>query len=494
MIHFIRFITVTSIFLLFCSVTNVLADSNAMHEENEPVEIQENRWNLVYLVDNNTLDSIEYPQGFEKIWIRFTSDSVYVHGFCPTVGTEYKTYPNDSIQIGSIPILESCGEPYFSPDWNREVAANLTKSFMYNVNNDWLTIYTNGRYNLVFALPHVPTALVNKDWNIVYFIENKTSDTIRYSDDLKNIRVNFTSDSVFIHGFCPVAGSGYRLFDNDSIHIDSIPVSESCDVPYDAPPQWDHDLALDLPNTVHYKSVNEWLIIHTTGTYSFLFTFSETTRAITNKPWILDAFIEQSGDTILYPDGEKKIKLTIGIDSVFIHGLCSTEGAPFVRQNFDIVYIEPISTDKTCGISAELLQWNEDLANDLLGFNLLEMNEDQWLTISSGAYISVYKSSEAVGIHTRVAGKPKIKLYQNEPNPFLGETGIRLFIPEYIENATLHISSIQGAYVQSVPVYERGEVKINFASAGMQPGIYFCSLVIDGIVSESIRMFVLSGL
>jgi hypothetical protein len=489
MINLIRFIILTSILLLFCSVSIVVACPNTIHEENVPIEIQNKTWNLVYFIDNNTLDSIEYPQGFEKIWVRFNADSVNVHGFCPTVGAPYDTYPNDSIHIEMIPIQESCNVPYYSPDWNHALADNLSKSFTYILKDGWLTIYTNGRYNLVFALPHIPTALMNKEWDIVYFIENSTSDTIRYFDDMENIRIHFTRDSVFVRGFCPVAGSGYELLDANAIHIDSISVPESCDVPYTAPPGWDHDLALDLPNAVHYKPINEWLKIQTTGKYSFLFTFSETTKAVTNRRWILDSFIEYStADTIDYPDGEKNIEITIGIDSVFIHGVCSTVGTPYVRQNFDILSIEPVSIDKTCGSSMELLQWNDDLANSLSGFSMLEINGEHWLTISSGEYNLVFKSTEAVGIYSKVSCRSKVRLFQNNQNPFSEVTDIGYYLPETVSKAMICIYDMNGKQLKCYNINSNGNGFITIDGNELQAGMYMYTLIADGKVVDTKRM------
>ncbi len=109
-------------------------------------------WIPIAMIDNeHLLDTVYNPSGIDNIWINFTSDSVFLHGFCPTVGNEYFLYAGDSIDIGSLGIQEECDVPYDWPAWNHDCFYNLMHADAYELSASELRINSTRRFDLLFV-------------------------------------------------------------------------------------------------------------------------------------------------------------------------------------------------------------------------------------------------------------------------------------------------------------------------------------------------------
>jgi hypothetical protein len=76
----------------------------------------------------------------------------------------------------------------------------------------------------------------------------------------------------------------------------------------------------------------------------------------------------------------------------------------------------------------------------------------------------------------------KNMLLQNTPNPAKGETRISFFILPEVKNATLVIYDAQGKLTSEHIITERGtESNIVVTDKDYKPGIYFYSLIVDGV-------------
>jgi hypothetical protein len=81
-----------------------------------------------------------------------------------------------------------------------------------------------------------------------------------------------------------------------------------------------------------------------------------------------------------------------------------------------------------------------------------------------------------------------MELFQNYPNPFGEETAIRYTLPVGIDGAEIQIFDISGKRLKRYAVNQSGTVVVK--SSGLNPGIYFYSLVINEKTVSTKRMII----
>lgn len=79
-------------------------------------------------------------------------------------------------------------------------------------------------------------------------------------------------------------------------------------------------------------------------------------------------------------------------------------------------------------------------------------------------------------------------LDQNDPNPFSSSTDITYSIPKSTSKASLVVFDSKGRTVNKYDLTERGSGFLTVYGSGLESGIYFYSLVLDGRVAETKRM------
>lgn len=79
-------------------------------------------------------------------------------------------------------------------------------------------------------------------------------------------------------------------------------------------------------------------------------------------------------------------------------------------------------------------------------------------------------------------------LAQNVPNPFKERTSIQYYLPETVQNAEILVTDQQGKMVGSYPLKGTGYGELTFETGKLPTGAYFYSLVIGGVVWQSLPM------
>ena len=79
-------------------------------------------------------------------------------------------------------------------------------------------------------------------------------------------------------------------------------------------------------------------------------------------------------------------------------------------------------------------------------------------------------------------------LYQNTPNPFTQATSIEYYIPIHATSATMHVFTLNGVLMQSLPITAFGHGQITVDASSLAAGMYIYSLVVDGQIVDSKRM------
>ena len=71
-------------------------------------------------------------------------------------------------------------------------------------------------------------------------------------------------------------------------------------------------------------------------------------------------------------------------------------------------------------------------------------------------------------------------LNQNMPNPFTEDTKISMYIDNEVSNAELYIFDVQGKYISSYHISERGNAEVTISGNDLNAGMYLYTLVVDG--------------
>jgi hypothetical protein len=79
-------------------------------------------------------------------------------------------------------------------------------------------------------------------------------------------------------------------------------------------------------------------------------------------------------------------------------------------------------------------------------------------------------------------------LFQNDPNPFNIETKIRYSILEEVTDAAIYLFDLQGKQIKSYIISDRGVSNISIYANELEPGIYLCTMITDGIEVNTNRM------
>lgn len=83
----------------------------------------------------------------------------------------------------------------------------------------------------------------------------------------------------------------------------------------------------------------------------------------------------------------------------------------------------------------------------------------------------------------------QVRLAQNDPNPFSTTTSISMTIPTSVKEATLYVYDLNGKEVMHKAVTQRGTSATTLSASELEPGIYIYSLVTDGTIVETRKMF-----
>lgn len=88
-----------------------------------------------------------------------------------------------------------------------------------------------------------------------------------------------------------------------------------------------------------------------------------------------------------------------------------------------------------------------------------------------------------------LSNEGSVVLYQNDPNPFNGNTTIRYFIPDNLAgNAVMTFYDAFGAEINRVEIKAAGDGKIEIDAANLSSGVYTYSLTVNGKIYDTKKM------
>lgn len=99
------------------------------------------------------------------------------------------------------------------------------------------------------------------------------------------------------------------------------------------------------------------------------------------------------------------------------------------------------------------------------------------------------KVNAATNIATNTLDEGWGSISQNTPNPFTGQSTVRVSVPDDVSDAYIDILTLNGASVKRIPV-SNGLSEVSLSSFEFAPGTYLYTLVVNGKVSETRRMIV----
>ena len=99
------------------------------------------------------------------------------------------------------------------------------------------------------------------------------------------------------------------------------------------------------------------------------------------------------------------------------------------------------------------------------------------------------KVNAATNIATNTLDEGWGSISQNTPNPFTGQSTVRVSVPDDASDAYIDILTLNGASVKRIPV-SNGLSEVSLSSFEFAPGTYLYTLVVNGKVSETRRMVV----
>lgn len=99
------------------------------------------------------------------------------------------------------------------------------------------------------------------------------------------------------------------------------------------------------------------------------------------------------------------------------------------------------------------------------------------------------KVNAATNIATNTLDEGRGSISQNTPNPFTGQSTVRVSVPDDASDAYVDILTLNGASVKRIPV-SNGLSEVSLSSFDFASGTYLYTLVVNGKVSETRRMIV----
>ena len=99
------------------------------------------------------------------------------------------------------------------------------------------------------------------------------------------------------------------------------------------------------------------------------------------------------------------------------------------------------------------------------------------------------KVNAATNIATNTLDEGRGSISQNSPNPFTGQSTVRVSVPDDASDAYVDILTLNGTSVKRIPV-SNGLSEVSLSSFEFAPGTYLYTLVVNGKVSETRRMIV----
>lgn len=99
------------------------------------------------------------------------------------------------------------------------------------------------------------------------------------------------------------------------------------------------------------------------------------------------------------------------------------------------------------------------------------------------------KVNAATNIATNTLDEGWGSISQNTPNPFTGQSTVRVSVPDDASDAYVDILTLNGASLKRIPV-SNGLSEVSLSSFEFAPGTYLYTLVVNGKVSETRRMVV----
>lgn len=148
-------------------------------------------------------------------------------------------------------------------------------------------------------------------------------------------------------------------------------------------------------------------------------------------------------------------------------------------------FVVPIvkSVQELASQNNELKKENEFLKNEntriLARLDAVEKNVSDLNAIGP-----LNKSSQSpILVDSRLA-----KLYQNEPNPFAGQTGISYFVPKGFKSAQIVVADLQGHPMKNYMINNAGNGTWDLAASNMTVGSYVYTLIVDGIQVHQFKM------
>lgn len=114
---------------------------------------------------------------------------------------------------------------------------------------------------------------------------------------------------------------------------------------------------------------------------------------------------------------------------------------------------------------------------------VLEANKVNCSPLTSGVQETLsLHSGEGLGVGS--------SMDQNVPNPFSEKTDIAIYLPEYVQTATLYIYDLSGKQIEQHPVEGRGNTVMTIHAESMDAGMYVYSLITDKKVVTTRKMIV----
>lgn len=210
-------------------------------------------------------------------------------------------------------------------------------------------------------------------------------------------------------------------------------------------------------------------------------TLNNPTLQSTN--WIFFAVTYRSNGTVEYYFGRPDALATLDVTRSYVGpGTTGSNIGRLALGNFNSATRNPSTYDRMFrGFMDDIHIFGSALSlAEIINVQLENIAVTPRNTSSVGRYESETVLPEQAGELT--------KLFQNYPNPFESETTIDLYVPHSAKVALIIVNDLSGRSLQNIEVTERGKTSVTIGSGGMNNGMYFYSLFVDGKTQDTKRM------